>query len=113
MKGREMEFETLGSEERANIINRRISTTLTVARTTAGLQEVSGFATSPILPTHVELPPTPIALTEAKAAEIFVHSGDGPRGAWNRFFIMVYYNGGRIFFKELDGRQLEAVVQFP
>jgi hypothetical protein len=107
-----MKFEALDPDERAGLVNRRTNTVLTVDRTTAGIRGVANFATSPILPTHVELPPTPLALTEENAAEILVHSGDGPKGAWNRFFIMVYFNGGRIFFKEHDSNELEVAVLF-
>lgn len=107
-----MKFELLDSNQRAEIVNNRANATLTVDRTTAGIQGVAGVASSPILPSHVEVPPTPIALIEENAAKILALAGDGPRGAWMRFFIMVYFNGGRIFFKDLNQTQLEALVRF-
>jgi len=107
-----MKFEELDSDQRADIVNNRKCVTLTVERTTTGMCGVSGFPSSPILPSHVEVPPTPIALLEENAAQILVHAPEGPRGIWMRFFIMVYFNGGRIFFKDLDPKQLEVVVRF-
>ena len=112
-KGDHVKFETLDSQQRGDIVNNRTNTTLTVDRATVGIQGDSGFAITPILSTHVELPPTPVELTEENVNQIFIHSGEGPRGAWIRFFIMVYFNGGRIFFKVFDDRQLEAVIHFP
>ena len=108
-----MKFETLDSQQRGDIVNNCTNTTLTMDRATVGIQGDSSFAINPILPTHVEIPLTPVALTEENLAEIFIHNGEGPRGAWIRFFIMVYFNGGRIFFKMLDDRQLEAIIHFP
>ena len=107
-----MKFEEMDTQQRAGIVNNRTNVTISVDRETAELEGVSGFVRSPILPTHVEIPPTPVALTEENAAQIFVHSGEGTRGAWNRFFIMVYFNGGRMFFKDTDQNQLEAVIRF-
>ena len=107
-----MKFEEMDTQQRAGIVNNRTNVTLSVDRETAEIVGVEGFVRSPILPTHVEIPPSPVVLTEENAAKIFALSGDGPRGKWNRFFIMVYFNGGRIFFKELDQNQLEVVVQF-
>lgn len=104
-----MKFESLNSEQRFGIINNRTATTLTVDKTTVG---INGCVSNPILTTHVELPPSPVILTEEAVAQIFVYSGNGTIGAWERFFVMVYFNGGRIFFKELNKSELEVVIQF-
>ncbi len=46
-----MKFETLDSQQRGEIVNKRTSSTPTVDRTSVGIHGVSGFATSPILST--------------------------------------------------------------
>ena len=107
-----MKFETLDAQQRADIFNNRTNTTITVDRKAVGIQGVSEMVPSAAFPSHVEIPPTPIALLDENAAQILVRSGDGPKGAWMRFFIMVYRNGGRVYFRDLDPNQLEAVIQF-
>jgi len=107
------EFITLSPEQRASIVNERRDEVLRVPKAVVKIGDLRGIGRSVLMPTHVEFPPTPIALEDKAAAQIFVHAPAGIEGAWQRFFLMVYRQGGRIFFRDLDTGDLEAVVRFP
>lgn len=105
-------FEELSSEQRAAIANEYLDSTIILPKHVAKIESLAGFPPAPSMPTHVENPPTYAALTDRGAAQILVGSGSDAAGAWLRLYIMVYRNGGRIFFRELDASDVEAVVRF-
>ena len=86
--------------------------TLLLKKTTAGLTTFEKAVTSS--PNGLmEYPPTGMALTDEGAAQIVAFAGHDIRGEWNRFAVLVYRNGGRIFFKKADSNTFEALVNFP
>jgi hypothetical protein len=60
----------------------------------------------------VEFAPTGLALTDEAAAKILVGASHDLKGHWDRFTILVYKSGGRIFFKEVDPQTFEAAIEF-
>ena len=64
------------------------------------------------MPTQVEMPPSPAALSPTSFGKIFVSAGDDMHGRWMRFYSVVYLLGGRIFYKDLLSGDVEVVVQF-
>jgi len=64
------------------------------------------------MPTHVEVVPTAPALDPKSFGTTLVSTGDDMAGRWTRFYLVVYYLGGRIFYKDLPSGDIEVVVRF-
>ena len=105
-------FESLSRDTWSDIAARGQATVLSVRKIDAGLSTFDRAAQSFRKPGYVEYPPTTAALTDKGAAELIVGLSRDTRGDWNRFLILVYRNGGHIYFKEIDSRTFEACVEF-
>lgn len=105
-------FETLSSKEWIDIAEQRRDEVLFVSRATVNLPGLDTAGKSLRKPGYVEYAPTWSALDDRGAAELLVGLGHDLQGHWNRFTILVYRNGGRIFFKSVDSTTLEASIEF-
>lgn len=105
-------FENLASKDWVNIAQQRRSETLSVKKVTTGLTSFHSAAQSVGKSGYVEYPPTTVALTDKGAAELLVGLGHDVRGHWDRFTILVYREGGKIYFRESDPTTLEAKIEF-
>jgi hypothetical protein len=106
------EFETLSAREWSGIAGQRQNQSLSIKKENAGLSTFHRATQSRVNPGYVEYPPTDAALTNKGAAELIVGLSHDLKGDWNRFTILVYRAGGRIFFKELNPTTFEALVEF-
>lgn len=107
-----MKFEDLTAPERGDIINNRRDITFTASKSTLGTKGYANAPRSSIMPTHVEVPPTAPALDPKSFGSLLVSTGDDMAGRWTRFYLVVYYVGGRIFYKDLSSGDIEIVVRF-
>jgi hypothetical protein len=107
-----MKFEDLTSPERGDIVNNRRDITFTASKTTLGTNSYANLPRSSIMPTHVELVPTAPALDPKSFGTALVSTSDDMAGRWTRFYLVVYYLGGRIFYKDLPSGDIEVVVRF-
>jgi len=107
-----VKFEELTAADRGDIVNNRRNVTFTASKNTLRTGGYSNAPRSSIMPTHVEVPPTPAALTRESLASIFVSAGDDMHGRWIRFYLAAYYLGGRIFYRDLPSGDIEVVVRF-
>jgi hypothetical protein len=105
-------FEELSPDQCAAIANGYLDSTVIVPKHVARVESLSGFSRSAAMPTHVEIQPTPVALTDEGAAQIPVGSGSAAAWTWHKLFLMVYRSGGRVFFRERNAADLEAVIGF-
>jgi hypothetical protein len=112
LSDRPLIFECLTSSQRADIVNFRRDITVLVPCSATELGNISSYPRAPSMPTHVEVAPTPVALSGSATAQIMVHTPLGLKGAWQRLFIATYHESGRIFFREIDAETIEAVFRF-
>jgi hypothetical protein len=107
-----MKFEDLTATDRGDITNNRRDITFTASKSTL---RTNGYANAPrssIMPTHVEVPPTAPALDPESFRTLLASTGDDIASTWTRFYLVVYYLGGRIFYRDLSSGDIEAVVRF-
>jgi hypothetical protein len=106
------EFATMTAQERADIVNDRQNMVIRVPKSASKAANLANLSRSRLMPTHVEIPPSPVVLDDRSTAQIFIHSPGGLEGAWQRLFIMTYNKGGRVFYRDLDADNVEAVFRF-
>jgi hypothetical protein len=106
------DFATMSAEERADILKQRRNIAIRIPKSLIKVPDLSKCEHSPLMPTHVEIAPTPIALEDKAAAQILVHAPAGLEGAWQRLFIMTYREGGRVFYRNIDADSIEAFFDF-
>ncbi len=97
-----MKFEDLTAAERGDIVNNRRDITFTASKSTLRTNGYANLPRSSIMPTHVEVVPTAPALDPKSFGTTLVSTGDDMAGRWTRFYLVVYYLGGRIFYKDLQ-----------
>ena len=106
------DFATMTTQERADIVNNHQNIAIRIPKSLVKAPNLATLTRSAVMPTHVEIPPSPVVLDDRSTAQIFVHAPDGLEGAWQRLFIMTYHQGGAVFYRELDANSVEAVFRF-
>ena len=104
-------FANLSQQEALEISKQRRDCTVLVGKEIANTK-IAGVPFSPLMPTHVEIPPSTIIERDEEAAQIFAYAPPGLKGDWMRLYMLTYREGGRIFLREHDGQTLEAVFRF-
>jgi hypothetical protein len=76
------------------------------------MTDFSIFAQSRLMPGYVEAPSSDRTLDKKTAVTSFLNAPAGLQRAWQRLCINTYRNGGRIFCREIDTENVEAVFRF-
>jgi len=101
-------FNELTTEQRKDILERRLRTDLLVDRITLNFENIENELSETDVSKPFEVPP--IILDEKHFVQILVNSGASNKGRWLRTFAITYISGGKVVFQKYDNDNFKVTL---